>query len=131
MEIKKNIKMKKKILALSLAVIGAATLLTSFMSGAGTCSITATVTLNGSPISESLVGVSTSADNRDNSIYFVEKETNSAGKITFINITPGTYYLDAFHSIGDDDYWSEMTVTVSEGTVEVAMKLEEANYDEE
>ncbi len=130
MEIKNN-EMKKKILALSLAVIGAATLLTSFRSEAGTCSITATVTLYGAPISESLVGVSTSADNRDNSIYIAEKETNSAGKITFTNLAPGTYYLDAFHSTDESDFWSEMTVTVSEGTVEVAMKLEEANYDEE
>ena len=90
-----------------------------------TGSISVKTTFNGTPMSGVLVGVATSAENRENSEYIHEEETDAHGIIKFANISAGTYYLDADKSTDDgDSYYAEATVTVAEGLAEVTIELE-------
>jgi len=123
--------MKTKFLVLSVFAIGLVSLLSSFNSASESCSITVSTLLNGAPVSEVLVGLSASEDDRDESVYIFEEETMSNGKVTFKGLAAGTYYLDAFVDSNGADFWAEATVSVTSGTTEVTMKLTEANYEEE
>lgn len=116
---------------LGVFTLGLAGLMSSFNSAAESCSITVSTMLNGAPVYGALVGVSASADDRDESVYIFEEETMSNGKVTFKGLAAGTYYLDAFVGTEEADYWAEATVNVSSGTVEVTMTLMEADYEGE
>lgn len=84
-------------------------------------------TIDGVPVAEAMVGISTSPENRENGKYISEKETASNGKVIFQSLAQGTYYLDAFVMTDDGDYYAEADVTL-EGEVtnlSIALKLEE------
>ena len=120
--------MRTKLLVFSFFAIGLAGLMSSFNTTAESCSVTVTTTLNGAVVAEALVGISATADDRDESVYIFEEETLSNGKITLKGLAAGTYYLDAFISVNEIDYWAESTVSVSAGNADVTMKLVESDY---
>ncbi len=120
--------MRTKLLVFSFFAIVITGLMSSFNSAAESCSVTVTTTLDGAVVAEALVGISATADDRDESAYIFEDETLSNGKITFKGLAAGTYYLDAFISVNETDYWAESTVSVSAGNADVTMKLVEADY---
>lgn len=116
--------MKTKFLVLSVALLGFAALVSSNTMTAEPCTINVTVTYEGAPVSEALVGVSATADDREESVYIKELESNSAGRVTFTSLPAGTYYLDGYTTSPDgEDLWAEADVTVSAGSVDVALKL--------
>jgi hypothetical protein len=117
--------MKKKFLAIAFLLIGGSVMLASFdQADAATGGISVTVALDDEPVAEVLVGVSTSAENRENSTYVSEKETNAQGVVNFTGLAAGTYYLDAYISNDENDYWAEADVTVTDGVVEISLALE-------
>jgi hypothetical protein len=127
--------MRNKFLTLSIALIGAAFLFSSYqkstaVSAAGSFSVTCAI--NGAFASGVLVGVATSQENLDNSEYvFEQKETNSAGKVTYSAVAAGTYYVDAYLNRNDEDFWAYGEVTVGEGVSDLYLKLAVEEYEEE
>ena len=118
--------MKNNFWAFGTLTLGAAMMLISFdKKETATGGITAKVTLNETAAAEVLVGVATSEENRENSTYIHEKETNAQGVISFTGLAAGTYYLDAYISSDDTDYWAEADVTVAAEVVEVHLELVE------
>jgi len=118
--------MKNKFFAIGFLLIGASAMMVSFdknETAAG--GISAKVTLEDAPVSGVLVGVATSEENRENSTYVSEKETNAQGVINFSGLAAGTYYLDAYISNDGGDFWAETEVTVTDAVVEVHMALAE------
>lgn len=114
--------MKTRLLLFSAALIAAFTLFTGAKSPAGG-GITVTVTLDGKPVQGALVGLASSDENRDNSEYIREVESNAKGMVTFSGLEPAMYYLDAFNIINDENFWAEADVKVADGVVSVTMKL--------
>ncbi len=124
--------MRNKFLTLSIALIGAAFLFSSYQKSTATGSMSVTCAINGAFASGVLVGVATSQENLDNSEYvFEQKETNSAGKVTYSSVAAGTYYIDAYLSRNDEDYWAYGEVTVGEGVSDLYLKLAVEEYEEE
>ena len=118
--------MKNKFWAFGTLSLGMAFSLISFdHTEAATGGINAKVTVDETPVAEVLVGVATSAENRENSDYIHEKETNAQGVISFTGLAAGTYYLDAYITLEEADYWAEAEVTVGTEAVDVHLELEE------
>ena len=117
--------MKNKFLTGSMIILGLAVFLQSYTAPTtATGSIAVKTTFEGAPMSEVLVGVSTSEENRENSVYVQEKETDSKGMVLFSAIAPGTYYLDAdFSNEEGDGYYAEAEVTVATGKVDVTIVM--------
>lgn len=61
---------------------------------------------------DALVGIATSMENLDNSIYLSEKETNAEGVANFGELNPGNYYYDCYHEVGSDEYYGEGQVQI-------------------
>ena len=127
--------MRNKFLTLSIALIGAAFLFSSYQKSTPTAaagSLSVTCALNGAFASGVLVGVATSQENLDNSEYVLEqKETNSAGKVTYSAVAPGTYFIDAYLNRNEEDFWAYGEVTVGEGVSDLYLKLAVEEYEEE
>lgn len=127
--------MRNKFLTLSIALIGAAFLFSSYQESTpvpATGSLSVTCALNGAFASGVLVGVATSQENMDNSEYvFEQKETNSAGKVTYSAVAPGTYFIDAYLNRNEEDFWAYGEVTVGTGASDVYLKLAVEEYEEE
>ena len=71
------------------------------------------------------VGLSTSQDNLDDSIYLQDKETDSNGKVDFGELNPGNYYYDCYYKVGSTDYYGEGQVQIVAGTdLELTLTLE-------
>ncbi len=117
--------MKTTFLSLAAALVSAVLIFSSFKTSESSApgGVTVTVTLNGKPVHEALVGLSTSTESREDADYLHEAETNSKGMVTFTNLEPGMYYLDAFTIVEDENFWAEADVRVSDGLVTVDMKL--------
>jgi uncharacterized GH25 family protein len=118
--------MKNKLITLSTLLLASLFVLTSHdKPETATGSISVKTTYNGTPMAEVLVGVSASPEDRENSTYISEKETDSKGMVTFPAINPGTYYLDAaFSSDDDESYYAEAEVTVTDTKVDVSIAME-------
>jgi hypothetical protein len=127
--------MRNKFLTLSIALIGAAFLFSSYQKAipaAATGSLSVTCAINGAFASGVLVGVATSQENLDNSEYvFEQKETNSAGKVTYSAVAAGTYFIDAYLNRNDEDFWAYGEVTVGDGVSDLYLKLAVEEYEEE
>jgi hypothetical protein len=61
------------------------------------------------------VGLATSLQNLDNSIYLQDIQTDASGKADFGQLSPGNYYYDCFTIIGSDDYYGEGQVQIIAG----------------
>lgn len=71
------------------------------------------------------VGLATSKENLDNSIYLQDKITNSNGSADFGQLNPGNYYYDCAHVVGSDEYYGEGQIQVVAGTdLELTLTLE-------
>lgn len=118
--------MKTKLITLSALILGSLTILTSYDTvEVSTGSISVKATIDGTPIAEALVGVSATPEDRENSKYISEKESDSKGMVTFTAINPGVYYLDAaFTNEDDDTYYAEAEVTVADARVDVTIEME-------
>lgn len=119
--------MKKQVIAISTLLFVSFIALTSYEKAeTATGSVVVKTTYNGTPMAEVLVGISASAEDRENSTYISEKETDSKGIITFSALNPGTYYLDAAFSSDDseDSYYAEAEVTVADARVDVTIEME-------
>lgn len=119
--------MKNQLITLSTFLLASFIVLTSSdVAETATGSIVVKATYDGAPMAEVLVGVSASPEDRENSNYISEKETDSKGMVTFPAINPGTYYLDAAFSSddSDDSYYAEAEVTVTDARVDVSIELE-------
>jgi hypothetical protein len=126
--------MRNKFLTLSIALIGAAFLFSSYQKStpAAAGNLSVTCALNGAFASGVLVGVATSQENLDNSEYVLEqKETNSAGKVTYSAVAAGTYFIDAYLNRNDEDFWAYGEVTVGDGVSDLYLKLAVEEYEEE
>jgi hypothetical protein len=89
--------------------------------------LTVKVKLKGSTgyLTDVLVGLATSQQNLDNSVYLKEKETNAQGVANFGELNPGNYYYDCFHIIGNTEYYGEGQVQIVSGTdLELTLTLE-------
>lgn len=117
--------MRSKIFSVTFFLVGVAFCLSSFSASAQTSGgVKVTVTLEGKPVSGALVGLASSDENRENSDYLAEEETNASGVYTFSGLKAGTYYLDAFVTDENDEgFWAEVEVTVASTIVPVTMKL--------
>ena len=117
--------MKKRILDLGVLLLGATAFLTSFESAMhGSGSISVHCTIDGHGVEEVLVGVAASEEDRDNSKYVMpEKDTDAEGNVTFEGLDHGTYYLDAFVTVDDEDYSAEGEVEVGDGAAKITMRL--------
>lgn len=95
---------------------------------AHTGSIKVTAVVGDKPSAKALVGIATTPENLENSKYVFEGYTNTTGVVTFKNVAPGTYYVDA----DLDGFYGEAKVTVAdtEASVTVVMKEEEDGDDE-
>lgn len=115
-----------KLMTLSAVILGSLTLLSSFDSAeTATGSVSVKATIDGAPVAEALVGLSASPEDRENSKYISEKESDSKGMVTFSALNPGTYYLDAaFTNEDDDTYYAEAEVTVTDTKVDVTIDME-------
>lgn len=118
--------MKTKLIALSALILGSMTMLTSYdKADVATGSVSVKATIDGNPIAEALVGISATPEDRENSKYISEKESDSKGMVTFTAINPGKYYLDAaFTNEDDDTYYAEAEVTIADAKVEVTIEME-------
>ncbi len=62
-----------------------------------------------------LVGLATSQENLDNSIYLQDLETNSSGQVNFGQLNPGNYYYDCYYELGINDFYGEGQVQIVAG----------------
>lgn len=67
---------------------------------------------NGEKVEGALVGLATSVENLDNSIYLREEDTDKYGKVRFGELNPGSYYFDCFYDIGDSEYYGEGEIQI-------------------
>lgn len=118
--------MKSKLFIIAGAALLSALFISMKTAETNTGSIKVTVLEEGKPSAEALVGVSTSAENLENSKYIFEEETNAAGVIIFKSVAPGTYYIDA----SSEDYYGEGKVTVTDTEASITLDLT-AEEDEE
>lgn len=124
--------MKKYVLMGGILLAAVPAFLTSFVAPApnSTGGVEVTTVHDGKPVAEVLVGISKTEEDRENSEYISEKETNAQGKVTFSSIAAGHYYLDAFVTTDDGDLYAEAEVTVADGIAHVTMSLiEEEDED--
>jgi hypothetical protein len=71
------------------------------------------------------VGLATSQENLDKSIYLQDKVTNSNGQANFGQLNPGNYYYDCYHVVGSDEYYGEGQVQIVAGKdLELTLTLE-------
>lgn len=61
------------------------------------------------------VGLSTSQQNLDNSVYLKEVITDNAGNANFGQLNPGNYYYDCITRISGVDYYGEGQIQVTAG----------------
>ncbi len=115
--------MKSKILILAVLLVGFATVFTSCKKDEvepipTTGGLVIKVQLEGSTgfMSDALVGISTSQENLDNSVYLQDLDTDANGQADFGQLNPGNYYYDCFHEIGSDEYYGEGQVQIVAGT---------------
>ena len=66
--------------------------------------------------SDAMVGLSTSQENLDNSVYLQDLESDANGQVDFGELNPGNYYYDCYLIIGSDSYYGEGQVQVVAGT---------------
>lgn len=77
-------------------------------------------------MSGALVGIATSQDNLDNSVYLQDLETDANGQADFGQLNPGDYYYDCLLEIGSDEYYGESQVQIVAGTdLELTLILEQ------
>lgn len=119
--------MKTKITLIAGSLFLGLGLLSWNVTSSNTGSITVTALEESKPSSGALVGVSTSAENLEDSKYIYEGETNSSGVITFKSVAPGTYYVDA----AKDDFYGEGKVTVTDTEARVSIRMSEEDGDDE
>lgn len=62
------------------------------------------------------VGLFTSLENLDNSVYLQDKVTDATGQVNFGQLNPGNYYFDGYTEIGRDDYYAQGQVQIVAGT---------------
>ena len=115
--------MKSKILLLAVLLLGFATVFTSCTTEvvepiSTTGGLVIKVQLEGSTgfMSDALVGIATSQDNLENSVYLQDLDTDANGQADFGQLNPGNYYYDCFHEIGSDEYYGEGQVQIVAGT---------------
>jgi hypothetical protein len=71
------------------------------------------------------VGLATSKENLDNSVYLQDKDTDANGQVNFGQLNPGNYYYDCYHEIGSDYYYGEGQIQIVAGTdLELTLTLE-------
>ncbi len=72
-----------------------------------------------------VVGLATSIENFDNSIYLHEKITNSNGVADFGQLNSGNYYYDCYYVIGGTKHYGEGQVQIVAGTnLELTVTIE-------
>lgn len=116
--------MKSKIMLFSIFVVG----LTGAFSGCKKDEPIQTPTTGGLVIKVQLagstgylkdvaVGLATSQENLDNSVYLQDKDTDATRQVNFGQLNPGNYYYDSYTEIGSDDYYyGEGQVQIVAGT---------------
>jgi hypothetical protein len=67
-------------------------------------------------LNDGLVGLATSQDNLDNSVYLKEVSTNENGEANFGQLNPGNYFYDCIYSTGGVNYYGEGQVEIKAGT---------------
>ena len=117
--------MKKRIIGLSVFLLAATAFLSSFTNQHEAGSLVVTATYDGNPTEGVLVGISSSEENLENSVYIHEDETDSKGIIRFDHLHPGTYYLDADYTEGDISVYVEAKVEITTEEAHLTMVLEE------
>ena len=120
--------MKNKTLLAFVLLFGITTLFTncSKEDPATTGGFTVKVKLDGSTgfLTNVLVGLATSEQNLDNSLYLQELDTDANGTADFGQLNPGNYFFDCYHIIGSDNYYGEGQVQITAGTdLEVTLSL--------
>jgi len=113
--------MKSKILILPILLIGLISIFTSCSKeevAPTTGGLVIKVKLEGSTgfLSDAAVGLATSQDNLDNSIYLQDIYTDANGEADFGQLNAGNYYYDSYITIGNYWYYGEGQIQVVSGT---------------
>ena len=124
--------MKNKIMILAFLLIGISTTFTSCTKDevepvATTGGLLIKVQLANSTgyLTDVSVGLSTSQENLDNSVYIQDELTDNEGNVDFGQLNPGNYYYDCSTTIGGIDYYGEGQVQVTAGkNLELTLMLE-------
>ena len=111
--------MKNKILLIFVFLFGITVLFTncSKEDPATTGGFIVKVKLDGSTgfLTNVLVGLATSEQNLNNSVYLQDLDTDADGKADFGQLNPGNYFYDCYHEVGSDDYYGEGQVQIIAG----------------
>ncbi len=62
------------------------------------------------------VGLATSLENLDNSIYLQIKKTSAIGNVNMGQLNPGNYYCDGYYEIDNNLYYGISEIQVVAGT---------------
>jgi len=72
------------------------------------------------------IGLATSQDNLDNSVYLQDLKSDANGNANFGQLNPGNYYYDCFTTVAGTDYYGEGQVQIVKGTdLTLTLVLEE------
>jgi len=128
--------MKSKLLILSVLLVGASALLTSFknkeVKPAATGGLTVKIKLPvAGDLADAWIGLATSAENLENMKYVKTIATDKAGIADFGQLEPGTYYIDG--GTGEEVFYygeAEVVIVAGKNTV-VELNLTADTDDEE